>query len=48
MTRGDQRAVDDAAGAVVAAHRVDGDAHQSQQVGWLTAEVSSFQLPASR
>ena len=29
MTRGDERSVDDAAGPVVAAHRVDGDAHQA-------------------
>ena len=44
MTRGDQRPVDDAAGPVVAAHRVDGDAHRSAT----SCQLAGLQLASVR
>ena len=46
MPRGDERPVDDAAGRVVAAHRVDGDAQCQRQLSAVSYQARSWQLGA--
>ncbi|HUP38663.1 MAG TPA: hypothetical protein VM115_00975, partial [Vicinamibacterales bacterium] len=49
MTRGSQSAVDNAAGGVVAPHRVYGDADHSEELGFVYgAHLASAVIPAVR
>src|SRR5205814_8936243 len=48
MSRGDERTVNDAAGPVVAAHRVDGDAHQNYQLSAVSCQLSAAPALRSR